>query len=183
MGCGCGSRGLGCHWWLRFIMGGGRLICGWVCHRLWTLVAILGSWVVVVGARWSFVSGWAIGHGQCFLFEGYGPWLVVLGHGCWWLAHLWLDRPAFEGGDCRFGLLGCHLGLLCHHSWPGSLLVCHISPLCLRVMCHYRLLFFRVQWAFIVIAGRSDGAVGWCCCLSRVGVLCTHTPVASAGEG
>jgi len=134
MGHGCSSRGLGCHWWLRFVVGGGRLVCGWVCHHSWTLVAVLGSWVIVVGAGWLFVSGWAIVCGQHFPFEGYGPSLVVLGHGCWWSAHLWLDRPVFEGGDCRFGLLGHHLGLLCHHSWPGSLLVCHIGPLCLRVM-------------------------------------------------
>jgi hypothetical protein len=76
--------------------GGGGLICGWVYHGSWTLVVVLGSWLIVVGAGWSFVSGWAIVHEQHFLFKGYGPSLVV----CWWLACLWLGGPAFKGSDC-----------------------------------------------------------------------------------
>jgi hypothetical protein len=80
---GCRSRGLGCHWWLRFVVGGGVLVCGWACHRSWTSVVVLGSWVIVVGGGWSFVSRWTVVRRQRFPFVGYGPSLVVLGHGCW----------------------------------------------------------------------------------------------------
>jgi len=75
-------------------MRGGSLICGWVCHRLWTSVAVLGSWVIVVGTGWSFVSGWAVIHGLHFPFEGYGPSLVVLGHGSQGCS-IWPTYPAF----------------------------------------------------------------------------------------